>query len=146
MSADSTYDVIVVGAGPSGLTAATGAARAVGLVCPEVKGKLTGMAFRVPTSDVSVIDLTVELNSDASYSEICAEMKAQSEGALKGVLGYTEDKVVATDFRGDTRTSIFDADAGIALDGTFLKVVSWYDNEWGYSNKCLEMVRVVTAK
>ena len=97
----------------------------------------------MPTSDVSVVDLTVELESAATYAEICAEMKAQSEGALKGVLGYTEDKVVATDFRGDARTSIFDAEAGIALDGTFIKVVSWYDNEWGYSNKCLEMARVV---
>jgi glyceraldehyde 3-phosphate dehydrogenase len=102
------------------------------------------MAFRVPTSDVSVVDLTVELNTSATLSEICAEIKLQSEGALKGVLGYTEDKVVATDFRGDTRTSIFDADASIALDGTFVKLVSWYDNEWGYSNKCLDMVRVVS--
>ena len=90
-----------------------------------------------------MVDLTVELDKPATYAEICAEMKAQSEGALKGVLGYTEDKVVATDFRGDARTSIFDADACIALDGTFIKVVSWYDNEWGYSNKCLEMARVV---
>jgi glyceraldehyde 3-phosphate dehydrogenase len=97
----------------------------------------------VPTSDVSVVDLTVELNSAATYAEICAEMKAQSQGALKGVLGYTEDKVVATDFVGETCTSVFDADAGIALDGTFIKVVAWYDNEWGYSNKCLEMIRVV---
>ena len=128
------------------IPSSTGAAKAVGVVIPELNKKLTGMSFRVPTSDVSVVDLTVELNTEASYDEIKAEMKAQSEGALKGILGYTEDKVVATDFRGDTRTSIFDADAGIALDGTFLKVVSWYDNEWGYSNKCLEMVRVVTAK
>jgi glyceraldehyde 3-phosphate dehydrogenase len=125
------------------IPSSTGAAKAVGVVIPELNKKLTGMSFRVPTSDVSVVDLTVELVKEASYKEICAEMKAQSEGALKGVLGYTEDKVVATDFRGDTRTSIFDADAGIALDGTFVKVVSWYDNEWGYSNKCLEMVRVV---
>ena len=110
---------------------------------PELNKKLTGMAFRVPTSDVSVVDLTVELLKEASYKEICAEMKAQSKGALKGILGYTEDKVVATDFRGDARTSIFDAEAGIALDSTFVKLVSWYDNEWGYSNKCLEMVRVV---
>jgi glyceraldehyde 3-phosphate dehydrogenase len=102
------------------------------------------MSFRVPTSDVSVVDLTVELVKEASDKEICAEMKAQSEGALKGVLGYTEDKVVATDFRGDARTSIFDAEAGLALDSTFVKLVSWYDNEWGYSNKCLEMVRVVS--
>ena len=124
----------------------TGAAKAVGVVIPELNKKLTGMCFRVPTSDVSVVDLTVELVKEASYKEICAEMKAQSEGALKGVLGYTEDKVVATDFRGDPRTSIFDAEAGIALDGTFVKLVTWYDNEWGYSNKCLEMVRVVAAK
>jgi glyceraldehyde 3-phosphate dehydrogenase len=127
------------------IPSSTGAAKAVGKVIPELNKKLTGMSFRVPTSDVSVVDLTVELNKDATYEEICAEMKAQSQGALKGVLGYTEDKVVATDFRGDPRTSIFDADAGIALDGTFVKLVSWYDNEWGYSNKVLEMVRVVAA-
>jgi glyceraldehyde 3-phosphate dehydrogenase len=126
------------------IPSSTGAAKAVGVVIPAIKGKLTGMAFRVPTSDVSVVDLTVELNSEASYAEICAEMKAQSEGALKGVLGYTEDKVVATDFRGEPCTSVFDAEAGIALDTTFVKVVSWYDNEWGYSNKCLEMARVVS--
>ncbi|MDI3509511.1 MAG: hypothetical protein PWQ61_276 [Betaproteobacteria bacterium] len=125
------------------IPSSTGAAKAVGVVIPELNKKLTGMSFRVPTSDVSVVDLTVELNSEASYDEICAEMKAQSEGALKGVLGYTTDKVVATDFRGETCTSVFDADAGIALDKTFVKVVAWYDNEWGYSNKCLEMVRVV---
>ncbi len=128
------------------IPSSTGAAKAVGVVLPELKGKLTGMAFRVPTSDVSVVDLTVELSKEASYKEICAEMKAQSEGALKGVLGYTEDKVVATDFRGDARTSIFDAEAGIALDGTFVKLVSWYDNEWGYSNKVLEMVRVAASR
>ncbi|MBP1473189.1 type I glyceraldehyde-3-phosphate dehydrogenase [Frateuria sp. MAH-13] len=125
------------------IPSSTGAAKAVGVVIPELNKKLTGMSFRVPTSDVSVVDLTVELEKPATYAEICAEMKAQSEGALKGILGYTEDKVVATDFRGDARTSIFDADAGIALDPTFVKLVSWYDNEWGYSNKCLEMVRVV---
>lgn len=125
------------------IPSSTGAAKAVGVVIPELNKKLTGMSFRVPTSDVSVVDLTVELEKPATYAEICAEMKAQSEGKLKGILGYTEDKVVATDFRGDARTSIFDADAGIALDGTFVKLVSWYDNEWGYSNKCLEMVRVV---
>ncbi len=125
------------------IPSSTGAAKAVGVVIPELNKKLTGMSFRVPTSDVSVVDLTVELNSEATYEEICAEMKAQSQGALKGVLGYTEDKVVATDFRGETCTSVFDAEAGIALDKTFVKVVSWYDNEWGYSNKCLEMVRVV---
>ncbi|HET8900092.1 MAG TPA: type I glyceraldehyde-3-phosphate dehydrogenase [Rhodanobacteraceae bacterium] len=128
------------------IPSSTGAAKAVGVVIPELNKKLTGMSFRVPTSDVSVVDLTVELENDASYADICAEMKAQSEGPLKGVLGYTDDKVVATDFRGDSRTSIFDADAGIALDGSFIKLVSWYDNEWGYSNKCLEMVRVVAAK
>ena len=128
------------------IPSSTGAAKAVGVVIPELNKKLTGMSFRVPTSDVSVVDLTVELNKEASYEEICAEMKAQSQGALKGILGYTEDKVVATDFRGETCTSVFDAEAGIALDKTFVKVVSWYDNEWGYSNKCLEMVRVVAAK
>ncbi|MGB3462345.1 type I glyceraldehyde-3-phosphate dehydrogenase [Rhodanobacter lindaniclasticus] len=125
------------------IPSSTGAAKAVGVVIPELNKKLTGMSFRVPTSDVSVVDLTVELEKPATYEEIKAEMKAQSEGALKGILGYTEDKVVATDFRGDARTSIFDADAGIALDDSFVKLVSWYDNEWGYSNKCLEMVRVV---
>jgi glyceraldehyde 3-phosphate dehydrogenase len=128
------------------IPSSTGAAKAVGVVIPELNKKLTGMAFRVPTSDVSVVDLTAELEKPATYKEICAEMKAQSEGALKGILGYTEDKVVATDFRGDARTSIFDAEAGIALDSTFVKLVSWYDNEWGYSNKCLEMVRVVAGK
>jgi glyceraldehyde 3-phosphate dehydrogenase len=125
------------------IPSSTGAAKAVGVVIPELNKKLTGMSFRVPTSDVSVVDLTCELSSAATMAEICAEMKAQSQGALKGILGYTEDKVVATDFRGDTRTSIFDADASIALDSTFVKIVAWYDNEWGYSNKCLEMVRVV---
>ncbi len=125
------------------IPSSTGAAKAVGVVIPELNKKLTGMSFRVPTSNVSVVDLTVELDKDASYEEICAEMKAQSEGPLKGILGYTEDKVVATDFRGDPRTSIFDATAGIALDDSFVKLVSWYDNEWGYSNKCLEMVRVI---
>jgi glyceraldehyde 3-phosphate dehydrogenase len=125
------------------IPSSTGAAKAVGVVIPELNKKLTGMSFRVPTSDVSVVDLTCELNNAATMVEICAEIKAQSQVALKGILGYTEDKVVATDFRGDTRTSIFDADASIALDRTFVKLVSWYDNEWGYSNKCLEMVRVV---
>jgi glyceraldehyde 3-phosphate dehydrogenase len=116
----------------------------VGVVIPELNKKLTGMSFRVPTSDVSVVDLTVELEKEADYKEICAAMKAASQGAMKGVLGYTEDKVVATDFRGEPCTSVFDAEAGIALDKTFIKVVSWYDNEWGYSNKCLEMVRVIS--
>ena len=128
------------------IPSSTGAAKAVGVVIPELNKKLTGMAFRVPTSDVSVVDLTVELNQPATYADICAEMKAQSQGALKGVLGYTEDKVVASDFRGDARTSIFDAEAGLALDSTFVKLVSWYDNEWGYSNKVLEMVRVVAGR
>ncbi|MCP5158156.1 MAG: type I glyceraldehyde-3-phosphate dehydrogenase [Gammaproteobacteria bacterium] len=125
------------------IPSSTGAAKAVGKVIPELNKKLTGMAFRVPTSDVSVVDLTVELNKPASYKDICAAMKAASEGAMKGVLGYTEDKVVATDFRGESCTSTFDADAGIALDDTFVKVVTWYDNEWGYSCKVLEMVRVM---
>ncbi|MDF1486307.1 type I glyceraldehyde-3-phosphate dehydrogenase [Ramlibacter sp. H39-3-26] len=128
------------------IPSSTGAAKAVGVVIPALNKKLTGMSFRVPTSDVSVVDLTVELEKDASYKDICAEMKAQSQGALKGILGYTEDKVVATDFRGETCTSVFDAEAGIALDSTFIKVVSWYDNEWGYSNKCLEMARVVAGR
>ena len=127
------------------IPSSTGAAKAVGVVIPELNKKLTGMSFRVPTSDVSVVDLTCELNNEATLKEICAEMKAQSEGALKGILGYTEDKVVATDFRGETCTSVFDAEAGIALDKTFVKVVSWYDNEWGYSNKCLEMARVIAG-
>ena len=127
------------------IPSSTGAAKAVGVVIPSLNKKLTGMSFRVPTSDVSVVDLTAELEKEASYDEIKAEMKAQSEGRLKGILGYTEDKVVATDFRGDPRTSIFDAEAGIALDKTFVKLVSWYDNEWGYSCKCLEMARVVGA-
>ncbi|MFO1306461.1 MAG: type I glyceraldehyde-3-phosphate dehydrogenase, partial [Burkholderiales bacterium] len=121
----------------------TGAAKAVGKVIPELNKKLTGMSFRIPTSDVSVVDLTVELAKPATYDEICKAMKAASEGPMKGVLGYTEDKVVATDFRGESRTSVFDADAGIALDDTFVKVVAWYDNEWGYSCKVLEMARVI---
>ena len=126
------------------IPSSTGAAKAVGVVIPELNKKLTGMSFRVPTSDVSVVDLTVELAKEASYKDICAAMKAASEGAMKGVLGYTEDKVVATDFRDEVCTSVFDAEAGIALDSTFVKVVAWYDNEWGYSNKVLEMVRVVS--
>ena len=128
------------------IPSSTGAAKAVGVVIPALNKKLTGMSFRVPTSDVSVVDLTVELEKPATYAEICAEMKAQSQGAMKCILGYTEDKVVATDFRGESCTSVFDADAGIALDDTFVKVIAWYDNEWGYSNKCLDMVRVVTSK
>jgi len=125
------------------IPSSTGAAKAVGVVIPELNKKLTGMAFRVPTSDVSVVDLTVELNKEATYAEICDAMKAASEGPMKGVLGYTEHKVVSTDFRGESMTSVFDADAGIALDKTFVKVVAWYDNEWGYSCKVLEMVRVI---
>jgi glyceraldehyde 3-phosphate dehydrogenase len=128
------------------IPSSTGAAKAVGKVIPEVNQKITGMAFRVPTSDVSVVDLTIELEKEASYDEVCAEMKAQSEGALKGVLGYTEDKVVSTDFRGEPCASVFDATAGIALDKTFMKVVTWYDNEWGYAKQCLEMIRVVAKK
>ena len=126
------------------IPSSTGAAKAVGKVIPALNKKLTGMAFRVPTSDVSVVDLTVELNTETTYAAICAAMKAASEGPMKGVLGYTEEKVVSTDFRGESCTSVFDADAGMALDGTFVKVVSWYDNEWGYSCKVLEMVRVIT--
>ena len=125
------------------IPSSTGAAKAVGVVIPELNKKLTGMAFRVPTSDVSVVDLTVELNKPATYGEICAAMKAASEGAMKGVLGYTEEKVVSTDFRGEACTSTFDAEAGLSLDSTFVKIISWYDNEWGYSNKVLEMVRVI---
>ena len=125
------------------IPSSTGAAKAVGVVIPELNKKLTGMSFRVPTSDVSVVDLTVELKKEASYAEICAAMKAASEGAMKGVLGYTEEKVVSTDFRNERCTSVFDAEAGIALDSTFVKVVAWYDNEWGYSCKVLEMVRVI---
>ena len=125
------------------IPSSTGAAKAVGVVIPELNKKITGMAFRVPTSDVSVVDLTVELNKPATYEEVCAAMKAASEGPMKGVLGYTKEKVVASDFRGESCTSVFDADAGIALDSTFVKVVAWYDNEWGYSCKVLEMVRVM---
>jgi glyceraldehyde 3-phosphate dehydrogenase len=127
------------------IPSSTGAAKAVGVVIPELNKKLTGMSFRVPTSDVSVIDLTVELVKEASYEDICNAMKAAAAGSMRGVLGYTEDKVVSTDFRGESMTSVFDADAGIALDKTFVKVVAWYDNEWGYSNKVLDMVRVIGA-
>jgi len=125
------------------IPSSTGAAKAVGVVLPVLKGKLTGMAFRVPTSDVSVVDLTVVLEKPATQEEINAAMKAASEGELKGVLGYTEEAVVSTDFRGCAITSVYDAKAGISLDANFAKVVSWYDNEWGYSNKVLEMVRVI---
>ena len=122
------------------IPSSTGAAKAVGVVLPELKGKLTGMSMRVPTLDVSVVDLTVNLKTPAKYDEICAAMKEASEGELKGILGYTEDAVVSSDFIGDPRTSIFDAKAGIALTDTFVKVVSWYDNEWGYSNKVLSLI------
>jgi glyceraldehyde 3-phosphate dehydrogenase len=127
------------------IPSSTGAAKAVGVVLPELNGKLTGMAFRVPTSDVSVVDLTVELNKEADYNDICAAMEAASKsGDLAGVLDYTEDKVVSTDFRGRTTPSIFDAGAGIALDSTFIKVVSWYDNEYGYTCNMLRMVEHVS--
>ena len=125
------------------IPSSTGAAKAVGKVLPALNGKLTGMSVRVPTSDVSFVDLTVELEKEASYEDICAAMKKASEGELKGILGYTDEAVVSTDFRGDARTSIFDVKAGIQLDPTFVKVCSWYDNEWGYSNKVLEMARVI---
>ena len=126
------------------IPSSTGAAKAVGKVIPELNGKLTGISMRVPTLDVSVVDLTVELEKPATYEEICAAMKKASEGELKGVLGYTDEAVVSTDFRNDSRTSIFDVKAGIQLDPTFVKVVSWYDNEWGYSNKVCEMARVIS--
>ena len=125
------------------IPSSTGAAKAVGKVIPALNKKLTGMSFRVPTSDVSVVDLTVELEKPTTYEEVCKVMKAASEGSLKGILGYTTEKVVSTDFRGESCTSVFDADAGIMLDPTFLKVVAWYDNEWGYSCKVLEMAKVV---
>lgn len=125
------------------IPSSTGAAKAVGKVIPELNKLLTGMAFRVPTSDVSVVDLTVELKKAASYDDICAAMKKAADGAMKGVLAYTTDKVVSTDFVGESCTCVFDSEAGIALDDTFVKLVAWYDNEWGYSNKVLEMVRVI---
>ncbi|MFT6779310.1 MAG: glyceraldehyde 3-phosphate dehydrogenase [Paraglaciecola sp.] len=128
------------GASQNIIPSSTGAAKAVGKVIPELNGKLTGMAFRVPTADVSVVDLTVNLAKPATYAEICAAMKAASEGDMKGVMGYTEDAVVSQDFIGDVRTSIFDATAGIALTDTFVKLVAWYDNEIGYSNKVLDLV------
>ena len=127
------------------IPSSTGAAKAVGKVITELNGKLTGMSLRVPTLDVSVVDLTVNLKTPTTYNEICAAMKEASEGELKGVLGYTEDAVVSSDFLGDARTSIFDAKAGIQLTPTFVKVVSWYDNEWGYSNKVLEMIKYMST-
>ena len=126
------------------IPSSTGAAKAVGKVLPELNGKLTGMSLRVPTSDVSFVDLTAELKTPCTYDEICAAMKEASEGELKGILGYTDEAVVSTDFRNDARTSIFDVKAGIQLDPTFVKVCAWYDNEWGYSNKVCEMARVIT--
>jgi glyceraldehyde 3-phosphate dehydrogenase len=132
------------GASQNIIPSSTGAAKAVGKVIPELNGKLTGMAFRVPTADVSVVDLTVNLAKPATYAEICAAMKAASEGELKGIMGYTEDAVVSQDFIGDKRTSIFDATAGIALTDTFVKLVSWYDNEIGYSNKVLDLVAYIS--
>jgi glyceraldehyde 3-phosphate dehydrogenase len=122
------------------IPSSTGAAKAVGLVLPALKGKLTGMSFRVPTADVSVVDLVVRLEKPATYEAIKKAMKDASESSMKGILGYTEDEVVSTDFLGDARTSIFDAKAGIALNDNFVKVVSWYDNEWGYSNKIVDLV------
>ncbi len=127
------------------IPSSTGAAKAVGKVIPALNGKLTGMSMRIPTLDVSVVDLTVNLAKPAKYDEICAAMKAASEGELKGILGYTEDAVVSSDFLGDTRTSIFDATAGIALTDTFVKVVSWYDNEIGYSNKVLDLIAYMSS-
>ena len=129
------------GAAQNIIPSSTGAAKAVGRVIPELNGKLTGMAFRVPTPDVSVVDLTVNLAKPASYDQIKAAMKAASEGPMAGILGYTEDEVVSTDFLGESCTSVFDAGAGIALTDTFVKVVAWYDNEWGYSCKCLDLMR-----
>ena len=127
------------------IPSSTGAAKACALVIPEMKGKLTGMAFRVPTLDVSVVDLTVKLAKPTTYEEICAKIKEASENELKGILGYTEDMVVSSDFIGDTRTSIFDAKAGIMLNDTFVKLVSWYDNEMGYSNKVLDLIAHMSA-
>jgi glyceraldehyde 3-phosphate dehydrogenase len=125
------------------IPSSTGAAKAVGIVLPELNGKLTGMAFRVPTSDVSVVDLTCELEKETSYADICAAMKKASEGEMKDTLGYTDEKVVSTDFRGFNKSSIFDAGAGIALDGTFVKLVAWYDNEYGYTCNMMNLVRHV---
>merc|ERR1719389_528796 len=135
------------GAAQNIIPAATGAAKAVGKVLPDLNGKLTGMAFRVPTPDVSVVDLTVRLQKEASYQEICNKIKeASQEGSMKGILGYTEDMVVSTDFLGDNRSSIFDAKAGIQLSGTFVKLVSWYDNEFGYSNRVIDLINHMHSK
>ncbi|WP_343552718.1 glyceraldehyde-3-phosphate dehydrogenase [Pantoea sp.] len=134
------------GAAQNIIPSSTGAAKAVGVVLPELNGKLTGMAFRVPTPNVSVVDLTVRLEKPATYKEICAVIKAESEGKMKGVLGYIEDDVVSTDFNGETLTSVFDAKAGIALNDNFVKLVSWYDNETGYSHKVLDLIALVASK
>jgi len=134
------------GASQNIIPSSTGAAKAVGKVIPELNGKLTGMAFRVPTPDVSVVDLTVRLGKEATYAEICAKLKEASEGSMKGILGYTEDMVVSTDFLGDQRSSIFDAKAGIQLSGTFVKLVSWYDNEFGYSNRVIDLINHMHSK
>jgi len=134
------------GAGQNIIPSSTGAAKAVGKVIPALNGKLTGMAFRVPTPDVSVVDLTVRLEKEATYAEICAKLKEASEGPMKGILGYTEDMVVSTDFLGDNRSSIFDAKAGIQLSGTFVKLVSWYDNENGYSNRVIDLINHMHSK
>jgi len=133
------------GAGQNIIPASTGAAKAVGKVLPELNGKLTGMAFRVPTPDVSVVDLTVKLAKETTYDDICKAIKAASEGEYKGIMGYTEDQVVSTDFQGDARSSIFDKGAGIGLTSTFFKLVSWYDNEWGYSNRLVELAMHVAS-
>ena len=133
------------GAGQNIIPSATGAAKAVGKVIPDLNGKLTGMAFRVPTANVSCVDLTCVLDKGASYEEICAMLKETAEGPMKGILDYTEDAVVATDFIGDEHSSIFDADAGIALTPTFVKLVSWYDNEMGYSNRVLDLMNHMNA-
>ncbi|MCA9408757.1 MAG: type I glyceraldehyde-3-phosphate dehydrogenase, partial [Candidatus Omnitrophica bacterium] len=133
------------GAAQNIIPSSTGAAKAVGKVIPELNGKLTGMAFRIPTPDVSVVDLTCRLEKPASYDDIKKAMKEASEGELKGILGYTEDAVVSTDFLGDKRTSIFDADAGISLNDNFVKVVAWYDNEWGYSNKVIDLIEYIAS-
>ena len=132
--------------GANVIPSTTGAAKAVGKIIPELNGKLTGMAFRVPTTDVSVVDLTCKLSKDASYEEICKKMKEASETHLKGILGYTEDAVVSSDFISDPRSSIFDADAGISLNPRFVKVISWYDNEWGYSNRLVELAHFMAKK
>jgi glyceraldehyde 3-phosphate dehydrogenase len=134
------------GAGQNVIPSSTGAAKAVGLVLPELKGKLTGMAFRIPTADVSVVDLTFKSAKATSYKEICAAMKRASEGELKGILGYTDEEVVSSDFIHDARSSIFDAKAGIELNANFFKVVSWYDNEWGYSNRVIDLMLAMAKK